>query len=49
MQKFRLTEEDVYDNDEGDKTLVMNWEIFSLVVLLDADNLVKTIEFNAGP
>ena len=49
MQKFRLTEEYVYDNDKGDKTMVMNWEIFSLVVLLDADNLVKTIEFNAGP
>jgi hypothetical protein len=49
MQKFRLTEVDVYDNDKGDKTMVMNWEIFSLVVLLDADNLVKTIEFNAGP
>ena len=49
IEKFRLTEDDVYDNDKGDKTMVMNWESFSLQVSLDADNLVKTIEFNTGP
>ena len=49
MKKFRLTEEDVYKDNEGDKTMVMNWEIFSLQVSLDSNGLVKTIEFNTGP
>jgi len=48
MKKFNLTEDNIYESDNGDKTVVMNWEIFSLVVLLDANGLVKTINFNAG-
>ncbi len=49
IKKFKLTEDNFYENDEGGKMIVMNWEIFSLVVLLDKNEMVKTIEMNTGP
>lgn len=44
-EKFCLAEDDFY---EGDKKIIMNWEIISLLVSLDENGLVNTIEMNSG-
>ncbi|MCK9535868.1 MAG: hypothetical protein M0Q98_14445 [Pseudomonas sp.] len=48
LKKFKLTEDDVYINDEGDTTIIMGG-FLTLTVLFDNNELVKTIEFNTGP
>lgn len=44
-EKFCLAEDDFY---EGDKIIIINWEIISLLVSLDENGLVNTIEMNSG-
>ena len=48
MKKFKLTDEDFYDNNEGVKVLTIYRDILSLSVFLDADDLVKTIQWHYG-
>lgn len=48
LKKFKLSEDDVYVNDEGDKTIVMGG-FLTLTVSFDNNELVKAIEFNSGP
>lgn len=48
MKKFKLDEDSFYESEEGDKVINMYWNIFSLSINLDADDLVETIEFHYG-
>lgn len=44
-EKFCLEKDDFY---EGDKIIIMNWEIISLLISLDENGLVNKIEMNSG-
>lgn len=48
MKKFKLTDDDFYDNNEGVKALTIYRDILSLSIYLDANNLVKTITWHYG-
>ena len=48
MKKFNLTEENFYDEGEGVRVINMYADILSLSLFLDADDLVKKIEFHFG-
>jgi hypothetical protein len=48
MEKFKLTQDFVFENDEGGETIIMGGYM-SLQITLDENELVKTIEFNTGP
>ncbi|NLC26450.1 MAG: hypothetical protein GX777_07510 [Fastidiosipila sp.] len=48
MKKFKLTDEDFYDNNQGVKVLTVSRDILFLSIFLDADDLVKTITWHYG-
>ena len=48
MDKFKLTPNYIFENDEGGETIIMGGYM-SLQITLDENELVKTIEFNTGP
>ncbi|NLZ94495.1 MAG: hypothetical protein GX921_01560 [Bacteroidales bacterium] len=48
MEKFKLTQDFIFENDEGGETIIMGGHM-SLRITLDKNELVKTIEFNTGP
>lgn len=48
MKRFKLTDEDFYNNNEGVKVLAINRDILSLSIYLDANDLVKTITWHYG-
>ncbi len=48
MEKFKLTQDFVFENDEGGETIIIGGYM-SLIITLDENELVKTIEFNTGP
>lgn len=48
MEKFKLTQDFVYTNDEGGETIIMGGFV-SLQITLDENEWVKTIEMNTGP
>ena len=48
LSRFHLTADDVYINEDGGQSIIMGG-VLSLSVAFDKDELVKTIEFNAGP
>lgn len=48
MKKFKLTQDFIFENDEGGETIIMGGYM-SLQITLDENELVKTIEFNTGP
>lgn len=48
IKKFKLTNEDFYDNDEGVKVLNISKDILSLSIYLDKNDLVKTITWHYG-
>ncbi len=48
MEKFKLTQDFLFENDEGGETIIMGGYM-SLQITLDENELVKTIEFNTGP
>ena len=48
MKKFKLTDENFYDNNEGVKVLTIYRDILSLSIYLDENDLVKTITWHYG-
>ena len=48
MKKFKLTDENFYDDGEGMKTISVYWDILSLTIFLDAADLVESIKFHYG-
>ena len=48
IEKFKLTPDYIFENDEGGETIIMGGYM-SLQITLDENELVKTIEFNTGP
>ncbi len=48
MEKFKLTQNDVYEHDEGGDTIILG-DFMSLTITLDENELVKSVEFNTGP
>lgn len=48
MKKFKLTDEDFYDNNQDVKVLTISRDTLFLSVFLDADDLVKTITWHYG-
>jgi hypothetical protein len=48
MEKLKLTEDYIFENDDGGETIIMGGYM-SLQITLDENNLVKTIEMNTGP
>lgn len=48
MEKFKLTQDFIFEDDEGGETIIMGGYI-SLQITLDENELVKSIEMNTGP
>lgn len=48
MEKFKLTQDFIFENDEGGETIIMGGYM-SLTITLDENELVKSVEFNTGP
>ena len=49
IEKFKLTQDDFYTNEEGDAFVHLNWEVLLITVTFDENNLVKTISYYCGP
>jgi acyl CoA:acetate/3-ketoacid CoA transferase alpha subunit len=48
MEKFKLTQDFIFENNEDGETIIMGGYM-SLQITIDENDLVKTIEFNTGP
>ena len=48
IEKFKLTQDDLFENEDGNKAFI-SMEILYIEVNLDENDLDKTIEFNTGP
>lgn len=48
MKIFKLTDEDIYDNDKGEKVITIAKDILSLSVYIDTNDRVKNITWHYG-